>query len=300
MKYSICRFLFTTKLDIFVIMILQLFTKHCYLLILFGCLFVHTAAEGQPAYGTTSVENCYQKATAGFTGKAKKVNFIKGQYNIKISSTNYKDIRYWQVLVPDTFTIYIMGPDTVVTRLDTFWRIKIDSIIPTNQGVTVNIPPQYNRIRITNPKDWFSGVLQPDTLEINFVEPEFDFFDKKKECLTFDNEDFMSNFNLTNLCFEPTYELILPTTATNRWGLANDWSMRLIPGQKGQRIPIDPISCSGQFFDKQGNVISYCLEFIIEISIRPCLDKEDICPPIKLSKKLRFCCFCGPWNNIQK
>ena len=281
-------------------MILQLFTKHCYLLILFGCLFVHTAAEGQPAYGTTSVENCYQKATAGFTGKAKKVNFIKGQYNIKISSTNYKDIRYWQVLVPDTFTRYIMGPDTVVTRLDTFWRIKIDSIIPTNQGVTVNIPPQYNRIRITNPKDWFSGVLQPDTLEINFVEPEFDFFDKKKECLTFDNEDFMSNFNLTNLCAEPTYRLILPTTATNRWGLPLNWYMTITPNLKGQRIPIDPISCSGQFFDKQGNVISYCLEFRVDITIEPCLDKIDICPPLKLSKKLRFCCFCGPWNNIQK
>lgn len=257
-------------------------------------------SSGQPAYGTTSVENCYQKATAGFTGKAQKVNFIKGQYNIKISSTNYKDIRYWQVLVPDTFTRYIWGPDTVVTRLDTFWRIQIDSIIPASQGVTVNIPPQYNRIRITSPKDWFSGVLQPDTLEINFVEPEFTFFDKQKECLTFDLEDFKGIFNLTNLCEKPSYKLTLPTTATNRWGLPVNWFMLLYPGVKGQIIPIDPKACNGQYFDAQGNVISYCLEFNMEITIEPCMDKEDICPPLKLSKKLRFCCFCGPWNNIQK
>ena len=142
--------------------------------------------------------------------------------------------------------------------------------------------------------------MQPDTLEINFVEPEFTFFDKQKECLTFDLEDFQGIFNLTNLCTEPVFELILPTTATNRWGLPNDWSMRLIPGQKGQRIPVNSNACDGQYFDAQGNVISFCLEFIIEITLRPCLDKEDICPPLKLSKKLRFCCFCGPWNNIQK
>jgi hypothetical protein len=280
-------------------MFLQLFTKYCYLLILFGCLFVHTSLEGQPAYGTTSVENCYQKVTAGFTGKAKKVNFIKSQYNIKISTTNYKDIRYWQILVPDTFTRYLRGPDTIVSRVDTFWRIKIDSITSTSQGATVNIPPQYNRIRITNPKDWFSGVLQPDTLEINFVEPEFDFFDKQKECLTFDMEELQCKLNLTNLCLEPTYRLILPPNATNRWGLPLNWFMTLEPLKKGQSIPINPAACSGQYWDQYGNTISYCMDFQLEVLIRSCYDKENICPPLMIKKKLKFCCFCGPWNNIQ-
>jgi hypothetical protein len=55
--------------------------------LLFAILAMFTAKDiaGQPAYGTTSAENCYQKVTAGFTGRAKKANFIKGAYDIKIS-----------------------------------------------------------------------------------------------------------------------------------------------------------------------------------------------------------------------
>ena len=280
-------------------MFLQLLTKYKFYFLLLGFAITARAVQSQPAFGATTVENCYQKVTAGFSGKAQKVNFIKGLPSIKVGSTNYSDVKYWQVLAQDTYSRNIWVGDTFVSRIDTFWRVLIDSIIPKSGGVDINVPNNLDRLRITTPKDWFTGVPQSDTLEINFVEPEFNFFDKQKECLTFDMEELQCKLNLTNLCMEPTYELILPLTATNRWGLATDWSMRLMPGTKGLTIPINPAACSGQYWDQYGNTISYCMDFQLEVLIRPCYDKENICPPLRTKKKLKFCCFCGPWNNTQ-
>lgn len=283
-------------------MFLQFLTTLKNTLLLLGFIFFANNSKAQPAFGATTVENCYQKVTAGFSGKAQTVNFIKGLPSIKVGSTNYSDVKYWQVLAQDTYSRNIWVGDTIVSRIDTFWRVLIDSIIPKSGGVDINVPNNLDRIRITTPKDWFTGVPQSDTLEINFVEPEFNFFDKQKECLTFDMEELQCKLNLTNLCMEPKYRLILPPNATNRWGLPLNWFMTLEPGKKGQSIPIDPAACSRQdqiYLDQFGNTISYCIDFQLDILIEPCLDKIDICPPLHIKKKLKFCCFCGPWNNIQ-
>ena len=175
-------------------------------------------AQAQPTYGTTTVENCYQKATAGFTGRAKKVNFIRGLNNLKITSTNYTDIAYWQVLAQDTFSRYYASGDTTIKKIDTLWRIALDSLRPNGKAVEVFLPQQFSKIRITTPKDWRTGVIQSDTLEINFIEPSFIFSDKEKDCLTFDMGRLTANNNIDGLCEPPAFFLSLPINAVNWWG----------------------------------------------------------------------------------
>jgi hypothetical protein len=244
-------------------------------------MFVNSKA--QPTFGTTIVENCYQKITAGYTGKAQKVHLIRGLNNLKISSNNYNDIFYWQVLVPDTASRYYLKDDTFAKRTDTFWRIKMDSIKSNGKPVEVYIPEHYDKIRITTPRDWRTGAHQNDTIEIEFVNPEFSLTDKENNCLTFDIARSSILTNLDGLCKKPYIRLSLPRNSVNRWGLPNNWFIDIFDDLPFIKIPINKKNCEDPVHDQNGNLIPYCMNFNADLFILPCNESLLICPPLKVS-----------------
>lgn len=243
--------------------------------------------SAQPTFGVTSVENCYQKVSSRYSSGSNigklKYRFLASQRNLKLSASNYGDINAWKVDAMDTSGI---------------WSNLYYPVIANDSSRSVFIPPSYVSVRITNPVSWLSN-LPNDTIEIDFVEPEFNLFDEEKPCLTFELGKFNVSHNLDGLCQPPEYILTLPSTANNRWGLPINWNMGLFPGIQIQNIPIGPQACQEQRWDVYGNLIPYCLEFELQIVLQPCNPSRAECPPLMMKKKLNICCFCGPYNNTQ-
>jgi hypothetical protein len=235
----------------------------------------------QQVFGVVVVKNCYQIVT-GDLQNTTTFNFIDAPEgrDIFLSSTNPLDI--------DKFEIY-------------HWNDNWEYEGTVNINNYYNLNGQWTYYKIT-PKKFngtIEGVPSADVLLV-FNKPILKFNNQNTNCVPLNAQ----NFNLTfpqydGLCgLKPSFSLkLLNNDPTS--GLPFPFSKNFELTDNSFNLNIPTSFCNQQILDLNGNIVSPCLNFEIEIRFTPCEhcpDAEDLI----INQPLKICCSCGPPVNYDQ